>query len=102
MGDLLDVVYQREQLPLCIDFGFAAQGEAPQPLVLEVGEHRFDNGDTLIIDIAPKQRVELAFHPFDGFVFAFLCSTQKDRHLFGFGLVGIFKTAMAQVARAAG
>ena len=75
MGDFFDVVYHGEQFPLCIDFGLAAQGKARHPFVLEVGEDRLDNGDTLIIDRAAKRRVELAFHPFDGFVFEFLSST---------------------------
>jgi hypothetical protein len=48
VSDLLDVVYQGEQLPLGIDLGLAAQREAFQALVLEVGEHRFDDGDALV------------------------------------------------------
>lgn len=42
MGDFLDVVYQGEQFPSCIDFGLAAKDKARRPFVLEVGEHRLN------------------------------------------------------------
>jgi hypothetical protein len=53
VGNLLDVVHQGEQLPLGIDLSFAAQREASHALVLEIGEHRFDDGDALVVGEAP-------------------------------------------------
>ena len=51
---------------LRIDFVLATQREASQALVLEVGEHRLDDGDALVVRESTYDRVELAFH-FDYF-----------------------------------
>ena len=45
---------------------FTTQREASQALVLEVGEHRLDDGDALVVRESTYDRVELAFH-FDYF-----------------------------------
>ena len=42
MRNLLDVVYDGEELPMRVDFGPAAQSEAAHSLVLQVSKHGFD------------------------------------------------------------
>lgn len=88
MGNLLDVVHQGEELPLGIDLALAAQREPPHPLVLEVGEHRLDDGDALVISVAPQRGVELAFHLLDRAFFPGLGLADEERDLLGVGGLG--------------
>ena len=101
MGDLLDVVYQGEQLPLRIDLALTTQRKASHALVLEVGEHRFHDGDALIIGKATLDGVELAFHLFHRCLFPGFGLADEDRDLLGFGGVGGGETAASERARAA-
>ncbi len=41
-GQLLDVVHDREELPLCADLLLTAERESSHALVLDVDEDRFD------------------------------------------------------------
>lgn len=60
--NLLNVVDQRVQLPLRVDFQLASERESAQAFVLEIGKHRLDDRDALVLDEAAPQRVELALH----------------------------------------
>jgi hypothetical protein len=53
VGDLLDVVHQREQLPLRAHLAFPAQREAAHPLVLNICKRRHNRGDAAAVDPSP-------------------------------------------------
>ena len=58
MGELLDVVDQAEELPLYIDFGFSAQGEAIEPLVVsKIAEHRLDHREAPAVEHPARGRI---------------------------------------------
>ena len=60
---LLDVVDQREQLPLPIDFVPTAQREAVEPLVVaDVAEHRLDRRETSAIFFSTERAVDARTH----------------------------------------
>lgn len=101
MGNLLDVMDQGEQLPLGVDFIFATEGEPAHAFVLEIREHRLDDGDALVIDVASHDGVEFAFHLFDWLFFSGFGDVEEDGDLFGDGLVRGAQATMALRARAA-
>ena len=60
---LLDVVHEREQFPLTIDFVSTAQGEAIQSLVVaKVAEHRLDGGEARALLLATFVAVDACAH----------------------------------------
>src|SRR5262252_7714750 len=65
MGHLLDIVHQAEQLPLRVHFLLAPKRKPLHSLVSQIPKDRLDDGDSLVVNIPPNQRVELPLHPFD-------------------------------------
>ena len=50
MRQLLDVMDEAEELPLCIDLLLTSEREAIEPLVVpDIAEHRFNRGKTLSV-----------------------------------------------------
>lgn len=63
LAPLLDVVDQRKQLPLAIDFVLATQGEAIQPFVVaDVAKHRLDGGEAAAIVLSALFTVDALTH----------------------------------------
>lgn len=61
--DLLDVVHQAVQLPLCVDLAPTSQREAPESFrVPDVPEHRLDETKTPTVLVATDVAVDLALH----------------------------------------
>jgi hypothetical protein len=50
VGNLLDIVHHRKQLPLRVHLGAAPEPEAAHPLVLEVGKNGFNSLHALAVD----------------------------------------------------
>jgi hypothetical protein len=66
---LLDVVHQAVQAPLCTRLLLAPEGEAVQSLgVPDIGEDRLHRGHALAVDRATACRFDRALHQFRGHV----------------------------------
>ena len=63
MRQLLNVVHQTEQMPLCVHLGLSAQREAIQLLVVtQVAKHRLYRGHPLPIAFASLWAINRLFH----------------------------------------
>ena len=65
MGDLLDVVHHREELPLGVHLSPATQGEAPHALVLEVREDGLHGAHSAAVDFSTSRGVKLPLRRID-------------------------------------
>ncbi len=99
MRKLLDVVDQREQLPLPIDLGLPAQGEAVESLVVaQIGEHRFDGCKASSIERSTFGTVDALLHALGVLVFAGE-SADEEGDLPGPGLLGCAQAPVATITR---
>ena len=91
---------QREQLPLAVDLGLAAQCEPVQSLVVsDVAEHRFDHTQTLPVTFAAVVAVDALTH---SLAVADVGSPGQHGNLSTAGGLGVPQTLPAQFAAAAG
>ena len=89
MRELLDVVHQAVELPLRIDFRFASERKAVEPLVVsDVAEHWLHGGKALPVAPAACFAVDLAFHPL-GVGFRVVVLAGEEHHLAHRGAVGV-------------
>jgi hypothetical protein len=93
--ELLDVVYQAEELPLRIDLVSASQGKTIKPLVMaDIGKYRFHGGKALPIAPATFCAVDAPSHPV-GTRFGLVVLSGKEHHL---AHRGALRVAQALVA----
>ena len=89
MRQLLDVVNQAMEVPLCIHLGLRSQREPIEVLVMpQVGENGFDDSDRAAVASSPAVAVDGALHD--------LCVAQRrnlvlieDGHLPGLGALWV-------------
>ena len=98
MRQLLDVVRHAIQLPLPVDFLFAAQRKAVEPLVrTQVAEDRFHRRKTLTDAPAPGRTIDARFHLLDP-VLARVTPAEEEGHLAGDRLLRFAQALAAQAA----
>src|SRR2546423_191792 len=80
-GDLLDVVYETEQVPLRVDLREATQREPIHALVVaDVGGHRLNRADALAVQLSALGRIDGPLHQLGGFMWTGL-PPGEERHL---------------------
>ena len=100
MRQLLDVVYQTEELPLRIHFRSPAQREAVEFLVVaDVGEDRFHRGEASSVERTPLWAVDRPLHDLGVAHFAARRPPTKEADLPGLRRLGFPQTPVALVAR---
>ena len=98
MRQLLDVVHQAIQLPLCIDFDSSSQRESVELLVVpQIAEYRLHRGKAPAIPDASLRTIDTCFH-FVGIAHAIPLAL-KERHLSHLGLVRLEQAAITMLAR---
>lgn len=81
---------EAEELPLGVDFGAAAQGEATEALVvMKIAEDRRDSGEALPITLATFGAVDMFFHAVGVRRGAVGRCAEEEGDLSGLGFVGM-------------
>ena len=97
--ELLDVVHQAIQVPLCVHLGLPPQGEAVELLVMpQVGKHRLHGGHALAVYLSASWAVDGLLHALGELVRRGLVPG-KERHLPHRGAIRVAQTLAPEVAR---